>query len=111
MVKDTVTRAWLITIWIFIGITVGAYIGVFVTYMNICAPLEAYWLAYRFDPVYTTPFSCIQGPSFDLGIAILLGCSDAWSVAIPCLMLRHYQLDVTMKQKIALNMIFCLGFL
>jgi len=27
------------------------------------------------------------------------------------LVLRHYQLDVTLKQKIALNMIFCLGFL
>jgi len=111
MVKDSVSRAWMYTIWVFIGITVGAYLGVFVTYMNICAPLEAYWLAYRFNPVYTTAYTCIDGQAFDLGIAVLLGCSDIWSVVIPCMMLRHYQLDVGLRQRIALNLIFCLGFL
>lgn len=111
MVKDSVSRAWMYTIWTFIFITVGAYVGTFVTFMTICQPLEAYWLAYRFNPPYTTEFHCIDGQAFDLAISVLLGASDIWSVVIPCLMLRHYQLDVTFRQKLGLNFIFCLGLL
>lgn len=110
MVKDSVSRAWLYTLWFFLGVTVCAYIAEFIIYMNICHPLEAYWGFYRIGG-FQTPFYCIDGQQLDLSIMILLGMSDTWSVVIPLMMLRHYQLDVTRRQKIALNMIFCLGFL
>lgn len=113
MVKDTVSRAWLYTIWVFITITVTAYVAAFIAYLNICTPLEAYWKAYDFIGSWASKheYHCIDGQAFDLANSVLLGASDVWSVVIPCMMLRHYNLDVSYRQKVGLNVIFCLGLL
>ncbi|KAF2173601.1 hypothetical protein M409DRAFT_48556 [Zasmidium cellare ATCC 36951] len=109
MAKDSLDRRWLYAIYLALSVTAAYGLAIFLTYCLICHPLSAYWESYDFS--YDKPFTCIDGNALTLTSGILSVLSDCYAVALPCLMLRHYSLDVPRKQKIVLNVIFGLGFL
>jgi hypothetical protein len=113
MVKNVYSRKWLYILWAAITCNVSAGIATFIVYMVICRPLRAYWLAYQYLPIpYSEPYTCIpEGESLTLSSGVISVITDIYAVAIPYLMLRQYQLDVAPRQKIALNIIFALGWL
>ena len=107
MVKDTYSRRWLYAIWAALGCTAAFFVAILVTYCLICQPLSAYWESYNF--AYDKSFKCIDGNILTLMSGVLTIISDLYAVVLPCLMLRHYDLDVPRRQKIGLNIIFALG--
>lgn len=109
MAKDNLDRRWLYAIYIALFVTAAYGVAIFITYCLICQPLDAYWLSYDFS--YKKSFTCISGNALTLTSGVLSVLSDCYAVVLPCLMLRHYDLDVPKRQKIALNVIFALGFL
>lgn len=113
MVKDTYSRKWLYILWAAISFNVTAGIAVLIVYLNICWPLDAYWLAYQLVPKpYTGHYTCIvHGRGLTLTSGIISIITDMYAVAIPHFMLKQYKLDVPIRQKIALNVIFALGWL
>jgi hypothetical protein len=72
-----------------------------VTFCLICRPLSAYWESYDFS--YDKEFTCIDGNVLTPVSGVLGVISDVYAVLLPCLMLRHYDLDVPRRQKIVLN--------
>ena len=109
MAKDSLDRRWLYAIYLALSVTTAYGLAVLLTYCLICHPLSAYWESYDFT--YDKPFTCIDGNALTLTSGVLSVLSDCYAVALPCLMLRHYSLDVPRKQKLVLNVIFGLGFL
>ena len=109
MIKDSLDKRWLYAIYFAIFVTAAYGFAVFLTYCNMCHPLSSYWLSYDFT--YKKEFTCIDGDALTVTSGILSCLSDAYAVALPCLILRHYHLDVPKRQKVALNLIFALGFL
>lgn len=51
----------------------------------------------------------MSSPDLGLVAGVLSVVSDVIAVLLPCLMLHHYNLDISRKQKIFLNATFCLG--
>lgn len=107
MVKDTYSRRWLYAIWAALGCNAAFFIAVLVTFCLICQPLSSYWASYNFT--YDKPYKCIDGNVLTVIAGVLSIISDLYAVILPCLMLRHYDLDVPRRQKIGLNIIFALG--
>lgn len=75
-----------------------------------CQPIEALWRTYE-PGGYDKEYSCFDGSKLTLASGVLGTVSDVYAVALPCLMLRGYDLDVPRRQKIALNIVFALGLL
>ncbi|KAK5173751.1 uncharacterized protein LTR77_002432 [Saxophila tyrrhenica] len=72
-----------------------------------CNPTRAYWKS--FDLLWTEEYKCVNTTVVNLLAGIFAALSDLYAVALPCLMTRHF--DLPRRQKIALNLIFCLGLL
>lgn len=108
MAKDTYSRKWLYAIWAALACTAAFFLASLITFCLICRPLSAYWLSYDFS--YDKEFTCINGNVLTPVSGVLGVISDVYAVLVPCLMLRHYNLDVPRRQKIVLNVIFALGF-
>ena len=109
MAKDTYSRRWLYAIWAALGCTVAFYVAQVITMCLICRPLSSYWESYDIFN-YHKKFTCIDGNVLTAVSGVLNVISDVYAVLVPCLMLRHYDLDVPRRQKIVLNVIFGLGF-
>ncbi|EME42364.1 hypothetical protein DOTSEDRAFT_133091, partial [Dothistroma septosporum NZE10] len=109
MIKDSLDKRWLYAIYFAISLTAAYGFAVFLTYCNMCHPLSAYWLSYDFS--YKGNFVCINGNALTVTSGVFSCLSDTYAVALPCLILRHYRLDVPKRQKLALNLIFAMGFL
>ena len=109
MVVDTISKRWKYAIWAALGFTTVYFIGVLLTLSFVCQPLEAYWMSYDFE--WHKPYHCVEATALNPVIGVLSIVSDLYAVALPCVMLQHYELDVPRKQKIGLNVIFALGTL
>lgn len=72
-----------------------------------CNPTEAYWKA--FDPTWAHDYSCVDTTFINLLAGIFAIISDFYSVILPCLITRSITLPA--NQKLALNIIFCMGLL
>ena len=70
-----------------------------------CRPTRAYWKA--FNPYWPVEYHCADTSVNNLLAGIFAALSDLYAVALPCLMTRHF--DLPKRQKVALNVIFCLG--
>lgn len=56
-------------------------------------------------------YTCLNGGGITIAAGVLTIASDFWTAGLPCLMFQIYDLGVSKRQKIALNIIFCIGFL
>lgn len=111
MAKNTFSKGWMYGIWILMFITIGAWFGVFVAYCKMCTPLTAYWRVYKMEAVGDNNYTCLNGGGITIAAGVVTIASDFWTAALPCAMFQVYDLGVSKRQKIALNIIFCLGFL
>ena len=107
MVKGSYDRRWLWAIWVALALNAIFFVALLITYCLICQPLSAYWKSYNFT--YDKEFKCIDGNVLTVLTGVISVFSDLYAVILPFLMLRHYQLDVPMRQKIGLNIMFSLG--
>ena len=107
MAKDTYSPRWRYAIYTALGFTAAYFVGVLIAYCLVCQPLDAYWLSYNFN--YDEDFTCINGNVLSPLVGVLSVVSDIYAVALPCIMLYCYNLDVPRRQKIGLNIIFALG--
>ncbi|KAK5114263.1 hypothetical protein LTR62_002514 [Meristemomyces frigidus] len=105
LVKDTYAKIWK---WAVIGaITFTALwtLAFILVLVFNCNPTEAYWKA--FEPTYTRAYTCVDTTI----VNVLVGCfaivADLYSVALPCVMTRRFELPGA--QKLALNALFSIG--
>lgn len=110
MMMETLDRRWVYALWAAIAFTTCYGISVITSMLLFCQPIEALWRSYE-PGGYTKDYKCFDGSTLTLASGVLGTVSDVYAVALPCFMLRGYNLDVPRKQKIALNMIFGLGLL
>ncbi|KAF2720942.1 hypothetical protein K431DRAFT_247912 [Polychaeton citri CBS 116435] len=109
MVVDIPSRKWRYAIYTAIGFTAIYCMGILIALLTICRPIKAYWLAY--DLNWHKPYKCVKAEALDYVIGILSVVSDLYSVALPCVILQYYHLNIPRRQKIALNTVFCMGTL
>jgi hypothetical protein len=72
-----------------------------------CTPTEAYWRS--FNPTYTEPYHCANTTIINILAGVFAATSDLCAVLLP--MIITWNFTMSRKQKIALNCIYCLGFL
>jgi hypothetical protein len=107
LVAGTYSRRWKWAVIVAILFTAAWTLAfIFMLIFN-CKPTMAYWKS--FDPFWAHEYKCINTKVVNLLAGIFAAASDLYAVALPCLMTRHF--DLPKRQKIALNMIFCLGLL
>jgi len=109
LVAGTYNKLWRYLVLFAIGFTVAYTIAFCVMLLINCTPTEAYWKA--FDPVYATTqkYTCLDTKIINTLAGVFAAASDLYSVALPCIITWHF--SVPRAQKIALNIIFCLGLL
>jgi hypothetical protein len=107
LVKGTYSQIWKWAVIVAIVFTLAWTLTfIFMLIFN-CRPTRAYWKS--FDPTWAHDYQCIDTVVVNLLAGIFAVASDLYAVALPCLMTRHF--DLPRRQKIALNMVFCLGLL
>jgi hypothetical protein len=96
---------WLI--WFAIAFTVSYTVVFGVILLVNCTPIEAYWMAFDFVYALTADYTCMETRAINTiaGVCAVLG--DCYAVALPCVL--TWKLQMPRRQKIALNVIFCLG--
>lgn len=109
MMHLTIDRRWMWAVRGSLAFTSAYGIGILLANMLICRPLEALWKPY--SGTYDVPYTCIDGSDIAVIAGVLSVVSDVVAVALPCLMLNHYDLNIPRRQKIALNATFALALL
>lgn len=72
-----------------------------------CQPLSAYWESYAFN--YDKSFTCLDGNVLSPLVGVLSVISDIYAVVLPCVWLHRYNLNVTRRQRVGLDIVFALG--
>lgn len=105
LVEGTYSKIWKYATIAAIAFTVAYVLAfVFVLIFN-CSPTDAYWKSY--NPLYDKEYTCLDTTIANPLSGVLSVLSDAYSVLLPCLMLRHF--DAPRRQKVALNIVFSLS--
>jgi hypothetical protein len=105
LAAGTYSLKWKLATVIAICFTILYTIGFIIVFMCDCRPLEAYWRSYNLS--YKTEYTCIDTTFLNPISGAISVLADFYSVLLPCVMLWH--LECPRRQKIALNVIFCLG--
>ena len=74
-----------------------------------CRPTAAYWLQYSFPKGYTTKFTCMFEGKVPIANAIISVTTDFFIGLLPIYLFRD--LRVPIREKIALGVLFGIGFL
>ncbi|KAK3697673.1 hypothetical protein LTR37_017322 [Vermiconidia calcicola] len=74
-----------------------------------CSPTDAYWKAFNSVYMPTKDYTCTDTTVLNLLAGMFAALSDLYSVLLPCLMTRNF--DLPWKQRIALNVVFSLGLI
>lgn len=85
--------------------TVLYTLGLILALIFNCNPTQAYWKAY--DPAWTREYHCVDTVAVSVLAGVLSIVSDAYSVALPCVMLNG--LKISRRQKMGLNVVFLVG--
>ena len=109
LVGGAYTKRWKWAFLLAIFFTAAYSISFIGTLVFNCSPTNAYWKA--FNVTYTRKYTCVDTTVINLLAGVLAIVSDLYSVVLPCLMTRHYSLEMTTRQRLALNVIFSLGLL
>ncbi|CAK1367208.1 hypothetical protein CB0940_10519 [Cercospora beticola] len=107
MIKETLNRRWVWTLRAAFIFTCCYGVGVLLAYILACRPTDAIWNA--FSPTYKKEYTCIATTKVAVWAGVLSVISDLIAVAVPCLLLNHYNLAISFRQKIVLNLTFALG--
>lgn len=107
LTKGTYNKRWEYAIITAIAFTAFYSLAFIFLLIFSCSPTEAYWKS--FDIYWKGDFHCIQSKYTNVLSGAMSVASDLYSVLLPCIML--YKFDAPRRQKIALNVIFCLGLL
>lgn len=109
MVVDTIARRWKIAIYSALAFHACYMVGMLLGMVLICRPLEAYWMSYDFN--WQENYQCAPADAINPAIGVLSVISDLYAVVLPGLILRHYDLGVSRRQDIGLNLVFATGIL
>lgn len=107
LTKGTYNRKWEWAIITAIVVTICQAIAFVVLLIFVCSPTEAYWKS--MNPTYDQEYKCHDTRQSNAISGVVSVVSDFYSVLLPCLML--WKFEAPRRQKIALNVIFCLGLL
>ncbi|KAK3675345.1 hypothetical protein LTR78_004855 [Recurvomyces mirabilis] len=107
LTKGTISTRWKAATIGAIIFTVGYCLSLILALILTCQPTNSYWLSY--SPTYEKPYHCVDTRSVNPLSGALSVFSDFYSVLLPMLMLRHF--DIPHRQKTALYAVFSLGFL
>ena len=107
LTKGSYNKRWKYAIILAIAITAAYSLGFILVLVLACSPTSAYWES--FNPFYDAKYKCQDIAISNNLSGVLSVASDLWSVLLPCIMLHNF--DAPRRQKIALNIIFCLGLL
>lgn len=110
MLNNLYSRAWHWAAWILLFLTASIWISIFLACCFICRPLSTYWNILKMLTLESYS-ECINGDALTISTSVLTIASDFWTAALPCAMFQYLDLGLTKRQKYALNVIFCLGFL
>jgi hypothetical protein len=105
--KGTFNKRWQYCIIVAIAVTIAYVLSFIGVLIFSCTPTEANWESA--NPNYHKKYTCADSRHVNLVSGTMSVISDAYSVLLPCLMLRNF--DAPKRQKIALNVIFCLGLI
>ena len=109
MVVDTLGGGWKWAIYAALTFHGLCTFGTVLSLCLVCRPLEAYWMSYDFT--WHKDFACVDTTFLNPDVGVLAVLSDIYAVALPCVILSQYQLDIPRRQKIRLNLIFATGLL
>jgi hypothetical protein len=92
-----------------IGILVLYIIGFVLVQVFQCRPLNALWLQFSYPDHYTKKFTCISEGIGPVSNAIVSVATDFMTDLLPIFLFR--QLHLPKREKVALYVLFSLGFM
>ena len=107
LVAGTYSRRWKWAVIAAIVFTAGWTLAFLLMLVFNCNPTDEYWKA--FDLEWRREYTCLDTTVVNLLAGVFAVASDVYAVALPCVMTRHFELP--RRQKVALNLIFCMGLL
>lgn len=109
LVGGTYSRKWYYCVWFAILFTIAYTIAFCIMLLVDCRPTRAYWMAFDIKYAITQDYVCLKDSNVINAVAgVCAAISDLYAVALPCVITWHHK--VPRRQRIALNAIFCLGF-
>lgn len=107
--ENATSLAWKYALLGCIAFTVIWSLGLFITQLLTCHPVDAFWLQFDLQWIvnHSGQYSCVHTNVTTLLAGILACISDAYSTLLPCILVRNLQM--ARRTKIGLNIIFCLG--
>jgi len=99
-----------------INIVNGAIVTMFIYFIAFillmvfqCRPTASFWLQYSFPDVYTTKFTCMFEGKVPLANAIISVTTDFLIGLLPIYLFKDLRIPI--REKIALGILFGVGFL
>jgi hypothetical protein len=109
LVTGTYSKKWYWCVWFAIIFTILYTIAFCIMLLVDCRPTKAYWMAFDLKYALTADFTCLaDSNAINASAGACAVLSDLYAVALPCIITWHH--DVPRRQRLALNAIFCLGF-
>jgi hypothetical protein len=109
LVTGTYSKKWYWCVWFAIGFTIVYTIAFCIMLLVDCRPTKAYWMAFDIKYALTAKYTCLEDSNvINTTAGVCAAISDLYAVALPCIITWHHA--VPRRQRIALNAIFCLGF-
>lgn len=105
LVAGTYSKRWKIAVIGAIAFTSAWSLAFILALFLNCTPFEAYWMA--FDPTYQRDFHCVDTSVINALSGAFAIPSDLYAVVLPWAM--TWKLQMSRRQKIALNGVFSLG--
>ncbi|KAM0689949.1 hypothetical protein Q7P36_008716 [Cladosporium allicinum] len=102
-------KKWVYCVWFAIVFTIVYTIAFCIMLLVDCRPTRAYWMAFDIKYALTADYTCLKDSNvINTTAGVCAAISDLYAVALPCIITWHH--SVPRRQRIALNAIFCLGF-
>jgi hypothetical protein len=109
LVEGTYSKRWTWLVWVAISFTIAYTIAFCIMLLVNCSPTEAYWRAFDISYALTKSYTCLDTSAINAITGVCAAVSDVYAVALPCIITWHYA--IPRRQKVALNVIFSLGFI
>ncbi|QIW95024.1 hypothetical protein AMS68_000542 [Peltaster fructicola] len=111
MTKSTYNPIWRQTCMVLLVITIAIWVAIFLVYCFMCFPLDTYWEIHILEAGGVTDFKCLNGDALTIVVGVITIASDLYAAVFPVAMFHFHshELNITKRQRIALNVIFCLG--
>jgi hypothetical protein len=109
LVSGTYSKKWYWCVWFAIAFTIVYTVAFCIMLLFDCRPTKAYWMAFDIKYALTADYTCLKDSNvINTTAGVCAAISDLYAVALPCIITWHHA--VPRRQRVALNAIFCLGF-